>query len=149
MNREIVQVKYMTANKTAFTTQLIICDESPYDPEEVLLETIINNKKYVINNKNYFLALRALRMLLEKEGIQLICNGAAENVYPSRMQLDMGTGRKAYRIIFGQQAKLSDVVDIFELDDTLHFVSVCEQDEFYDNWISSIGHFINGRSGIE
>ncbi|MEH7304129.1 hypothetical protein [Neobacillus drentensis] len=55
--------------------------------------------------------------------LQIICNGAALNVYPSPMALSMGSGRLAYKLNFGKQAISEDLVDIFDCDDTLNFVA--------------------------
>lgn len=79
-----------------------------------------------------------LRRELEKNEIQIICNGAAKNVYPSRMQLSMGTGIKAYKMYIGKQAKMSDVVNIFDCDGELEFVKIEEQSNFYNEWLRSL-----------
>ncbi|MCR4803173.1 MAG: hypothetical protein K5895_09245 [Lachnospiraceae bacterium] len=42
---------------------------------------------------NYFETLIELRRELEKMDIKLLCKGGCENVYPSGMILNMGTGR--------------------------------------------------------
>jgi hypothetical protein len=91
-----------------------------------------------IKGENFFSALLALRSELEKEKIQIVCNGSAKNVYPSRMQLSMGTGRKAYKLSIGQQAKNSNMVDIFDCDEELEFVDIDEQSKYYSEWLKSI-----------
>lgn len=77
-----------------------------------------------------------VRKNLETLNIQICCNGAARNVYPSNMQRSMGSGRVAYKLYSGERAKLEDVVDIFDCDDRLEFVTVDEQERFYKNWVS-------------
>jgi hypothetical protein len=67
-----------------------------------------------------------------------MCNGAAKNVFPSSMQFSMGNTRKAYKLSYGKQAKLEDMVDIFEFEEGLEFVSVDEQLQFYNQWINSV-----------
>lgn len=54
------------------------------------------------------------------------------------MQLSMGTGRAAYKQNLGQQARMSDVVDIFEYDGRLNFVSIEAQLKFHNEWLKSI-----------
>lgn len=70
--------------------------------------------------------------------IQIICNGAGKNVYPSGMQVSMGTGRAAYKLFLGQKASIADVVDIFDIDDSLEFVNISEQSDFYNTWVKSV-----------
>jgi hypothetical protein len=81
-----------------------------------LIELFLGNRRVTSESDNFFTALLSMRRELELENLQMACNGAAENVYPSRMQLDMGSGRKAYKLTYGQQAIMKDVVDIFEYD---------------------------------
>jgi hypothetical protein len=54
------------------------------------------------------------------------------------MQLEMGVGRLAYKLHHEVPAQIADVIDIFELDDELEFVSVTEQANYYQRWIGSI-----------
>lgn len=88
--------------------------------------------------RNFFSALQVLRGELEKKDIQLECNGAAKNVYPSPMQMSMGSGRKAYKLCMGQQAKISDVVDIFDYEEGLDFVYMEDQSKYYAEWLKSV-----------
>ncbi|WP_405790419.1 hypothetical protein OG753_26700 [Streptomyces sp. NBC_00029] len=46
---------------------------------------------------NLFEALANVRSDLEREGLKPAVEGACREVYPSRMALEMGGGRKAYR----------------------------------------------------
>ncbi|WP_406366334.1 hypothetical protein [Streptomyces sp. NBC_01546] len=46
---------------------------------------------------NLFEALADVRSGLEREGLKPAVEGACRDVYPSRMALEMGGGRKAYR----------------------------------------------------
>ena len=59
---------------------------------------------------NLFDALCKARLQLEPHGLIPICYGASENVYPSGMCLDMGSGSRAY--LWGKKGPLS-LVDIF------------------------------------
>ncbi len=70
--------------------------------------------------------------------IQIYCNFAVRNIYPSNMQRSMGTGRTAYQLYLREQAKSKDVVDILDYDNILEFVTVDEQEKFYRDWISSL-----------
>ncbi|WP_315073559.1 hypothetical protein [uncultured Clostridium sp.] len=68
--------------------------------------------------------------------IQIMCNGAGKNIYPSPMQFDFGNTRKAYKKYLGQQAKISDLIDIFGYDGGIEFVSIDEQLEFERVWVN-------------
>lgn len=46
---------------------------------------------------NLFEAMVQVRTDLEREGLKPAIEGACRDVYPSRMALDMGGGRRAYR----------------------------------------------------
>lgn len=104
----------------------------------VLVETIVSGHKINIKADNFFSALLTLRKELEKKNIQIVCNGAARNVYPSSMQMSMGSGRIAYKLSKGQQAKNSDIVDIFDCDEELDFVDIDEQLKYYIEWLKSV-----------
>lgn len=117
---------------------LILYDEAIDDNNMVFLEINFEGEKISFKGENFFQALLDLRRELEKNEIQIICNGAAKNVYPSRMQLSMGTGIKAYKMYIGKQAKMSDVVNIFDCDEELDFVKIEEQSNFYDEWLRSL-----------
>jgi hypothetical protein len=54
------------------------------------------------------------------------------------MQLAMGSGRRAYKLTYGQQARLKDVVDIFDYDRELNFVSISKQTDYYEKWLDSL-----------
>lgn len=116
----------------------MLYEEAPDYDDMVLIETIIDGEKINFKSQNYFSALQELRKELEKKNIQIVCNGAAKNVYPSPMQMFMGSGRKAHKLYMGQQAKNSDIVDIFDCDEELDFVNMDEQSRYYTNWLKSI-----------
>ncbi|PEJ59292.1 hypothetical protein CN601_18955 [Bacillus sp. AFS017336] len=54
------------------------------------------------------------------------------------MTRSMGSGRLAYKLSFGKQALSWDLVDIFDCDDTLKFVTILEQRNYYKNWLKSL-----------
>lgn len=91
-----------------------------------------------INAENYFDALISLRKELEKRSIKLLCKGCARNVYPSAMILSMGTGEKAYTLTMGKQARMSDLVGIFEPCNIQEYASIIEQETFFKEWLNSL-----------
>ena len=106
--------------------------------DEINLKIEIERTIYFSKSDNIFDSVVELRKKLELKNIYLLCNASAINVYPSTMQKEFG-GTKAYKLEMGKQATLSDVVDIFDYDNGLKIGSVKEQEEFYENWIESLG----------
>lgn len=104
----------------------------------VLLEITVDCQKVSYKSENFFYALMNLRKELENKNIQIICNGAAKNIYPSPMQMSMGSGKTAYKLCMGKQARNSDVVDIFDCDEDLEFANIEEQSKYYAEWLKSI-----------
>lgn len=105
---------------------------------EINLKIEIEKAIYFSKSDNIFDSVVELRKKLELNNIYLLCNASVINVYPSGMQKEFG-GTKAYKLQMGKQAALSDVVDIFDYDSELKIGSVKEQEEFYENWIESLG----------
>lgn len=131
-------VKLVFDGNNMFEGKLVLYEEAPDDNTQVLIEIYFNDQKVSKMDDNFFQALQNLREDLENKNIQIMCNGAAKNVYPSPMQMSMGSGRTAYLLKLSQQAKNADIVDIFGCMDTLIFVTVKEQESFYRDWIKSI-----------
>lgn len=90
-------------------------------------------------SETYFEALVKLRKDLEKINIKLLCKGCCKNVYPSGMILNMGTGRKAYTLSYGEQARMNSLVDIFTPCSVDQYATVQQQADFFKSWIKSLG----------
>ena len=89
------------------------------------------------SSQDFFSALVELRAILEKTGSYLRCAGTCREVYPSGMARGMGSGRKAYRLTLGKQARTADLVDIFS-DIDCPPCSIQEQEQFFHEWLSSL-----------
>jgi hypothetical protein len=87
---------------------------------------------------DYFEGLCQIRNQLEKEGVRPACFGSSQNVYPSSMSRDMGGGLKAYRLYLGQNARIEDLVEIFDTGPDMKPVTVDEQRAFYEDWLRSL-----------
>ncbi|MFE3574657.1 hypothetical protein [Lysinibacillus sp. NPDC059133] len=138
MTYESKTIKLAMNDGKIFDSILKLYEECPDDEEMVLIELLILGDTISFKHENFFLALQSLRQHLEDKHIQIMCNGAALNVYPSQMQLSMGTGHLAYKIKFGEPARLKDIVDIFEFDNDLRFVKIEEQFSYYIRWLKSL-----------
>lgn len=117
---------------------LMLYEESPNDEDKVLIELTVDSNTISFQDENFFEAFQALRRYLEERHIQIMCNGAAINVYPSPMQLSMGVGRSAYKLYVGKPATTEDIVDIFEYEGNLKFVGIEEQLNYYISWSKSL-----------
>lgn len=102
------------------------------------IEVMIHGKLLKFHGDDLFDAMCEMRKKFESMNILLLCNGSRIDVYPSRMSRQMGGGRKAYILKLGQQAKLSDLIDIFDKAEALVVSTVDEQKNFYQNWIKSL-----------
>ena len=138
MTYESKTIKLAMNDGKIFDSILKLYEECPDDEEMVLIELLILDDTISFKHENFFLALQSMRQHLEDKHIQIMCNGAALNVYPSQMQLSMGTGQLAYKIKFGEPARLKDIVDIFEFDNDLRFVKIEEQFSYYIGWLKSL-----------
>lgn len=87
---------------------------------------------------NYFETLIQLRQEFEKMNIKLLCKGCCKNVYPSAMLLDMGAGKKAYTLIYGEQAKMTSLVDIFDPCAIEEYATIEQQSEYFEKWTRSL-----------
>lgn len=87
---------------------------------------------------NYFETLIELRQELEKMNIKLLCKGCCKNVYPSAMILSMGAGEKAYTLVYGEQAKMSSLVNIFDPCSIEEYATIEQQLEYFESWTMSL-----------
>jgi hypothetical protein len=90
------------------------------------------------SENGFFDALRRVRHELETENATLYCFGASEDVYPSPMQESMGPALLAYRNHLGQQARSTDIVNIFDTDESVRPSTVEQQRLFHERWLRSL-----------
>jgi len=136
MDSEKKMVKLLFEKHEIKEIDLYIYDDFEDAPDRISLQIDIEGIKYSGESDNHFEALIELRKGLEMDEIQIMCNGAGSNIYPSPMQFDFGNTRKAYKKYLGQQAKISDLIDIFGYDGGIEFVSIDEQLEFERVWVN-------------
>lgn len=139
MLEQIIQIGLRTNSNKVEDAELYLYDEDSDNNEHVKLELHYCTRIIGCSEENYFDALTKLRGRLEQDGIQILCKGASRNVYPSAMQLNMGTGRSAYILTMHKQAMQRDVVDIFEPSNINECVSVDEQEQYFNLWTESFG----------
>ncbi|MFG2573359.1 hypothetical protein [Streptomyces sp. NPDC048481] len=76
---------------------------------------------------NLFTALGQVRDELEPHGLKPAIEGACVDVYPSRMALDMGGGRRAYRWSSAGRPVTVDIFDDVPPSDHARLADVREQ----------------------
>lgn len=138
MLEEIIQVNLKLNINKIDTAELYLYDEDPDNEDNIKLELHYRGNKIESSSENYFDALTNIREVLEKDDIQILCKGANRNVYPSAMQLNMGTVRSAYTLTINNQARQKDLVNIFDSSNITECVSIDEQKEYFNLWIKSL-----------
>ena len=131
-------IKILISKEYEIIEEMVLLYEAPDDKEKVVIKVNICGEKFNCKSDNFFLGLQALRKKLEIKNIQIICNGTAENVYSTPIQMSKEYGRKAYKLYAGKLAETKDIVDIFECDEKLNFVSVDKQIQFYQKWTKTL-----------
>ncbi|WP_201314703.1 hypothetical protein [Dyella sp. EPa41] len=92
---------------------------------------------YICAARDFFDALRAIRLILEARDVQVLCNGSREDVWPSPKSRRKNSGLLAYVCKPGQFA--TEEVEIFDdATDTAH-VSVSAQEAYARQWLASAG----------
>lgn len=71
--------------------------------------------------------------------IQFLCKGAKINVRPSSMASQMSGGLVAYELTLGKRPTREDLVHIFDHEEHNLTNNPQEQDQFYKEWLTSIG----------
>lgn len=85
-----------------------------------------------------FEALRKMRGEFENAGCLLLCAGSRPDINPSGMSRSMGGGRRAYILHRGQQATMSETVDIFDYAEPAVVGTTRQQLEYVQGWIESL-----------
>lgn len=136
--KKIKKIKFCLADKSIKEISVELSDVIKNSGEQLCIQVNIDDKTYRGTAYNYFEALQILRKELEKDCIQILCNGAVVNVYPSPMIMNMGDGIKAYKLYLGKQAALANLINIFDYEYGLSCCSVAEQKAFYKEWLNSL-----------
>lgn len=133
---EIIKLQIIK-NEKIKNVKLYLYEIDSDNMEFVKIQLHYDDEVFEFSAENYFNALIKLRTRLEKNDMKILCKGAQKNVYPSRMTLEMGTGRKAYQLMMNKKAKMDDLVDIFDPSTYEKYGSILEQEEFYNSWLNS------------
>jgi len=132
-------VDVLSSSRKVTHAELILWDEDGDDPDMVKLSLRSLEREITKVDTDFFAALCSIRAELEKESLLLDCYGASRNVYPSTMIRSMGTGDKAYKLYMRQPAKQEDIVSIFDTGSDVLPTTVSDQEEYYKEWLRSLG----------
>jgi hypothetical protein len=111
----------------------IILNKNP-----VSIDCIVDRESFKTYGTDYFNCLVELRKIFEARNWLLLCNGCRYDVYPSGMSRSMGLGKKAYKMELGKQAKMEDLLNIFDYAELDKISSVEKQKDNFNKWIESV-----------
>lgn len=134
MSSETYPIEVQLNDNHIAAGELVAWEEAPENRELVKLTLHFDGKEISGVADDYFAAMVAIRRVLEQEGALLRCYGASKNVYPPEMSRSMGSAVKAYKLTIGSQAKLADLVSIFDTGPDVVPATVAEQQDFFDQW---------------
>ncbi|WP_434362360.1 hypothetical protein NF212_19020 [Parasalinivibrio latis] len=97
-----------------------------------------DGQKREFTGEDLFKSLKLLRVYFEGLNVKLLCNGSRIDVCPSGMSRSMGRGRKAYLLQLGSQARMENLVDIFDYTPIDTVGTVVEQEQHFDRWAKSL-----------
>lgn len=88
--------------------------------------------------RDLFECLCSLRLVLEKHGYFILCNGARIDCYPSGMARDMGRGEKVYQLEIGKIFDRQNLVKTFDRAELSQVGTVEAQLAYYERWLRSL-----------
>ena len=90
------------------------------------------------SGQDFFSCLRDLRLLLEQEGIKVLCNGARVNAWVSGLASQMSRGGAVYLVKIGEPVGHNGVVPLFGPAEAESVGTVSEQLAFQEAWWASL-----------
>lgn len=114
---------------------LIIVEDEAETSNDILLTVKLDNKEIVGSSESYFEAFKQLKDKLLELKYGLKCKGSLSNVVQSGMAANSD---KIYIVELGRQALRKNLVSIYDYTDIFEFSNSKEQDEFAEQWYSSL-----------
>lgn len=112
----------------------VVSEEEQTD--EFILRLTVCGREFIGRDYAYHRAFQKLRDGLLGAGYGICCKGALINAVQSEM---MSGCEKVYLVELGRQARMSDVVFIYEFADMEDFPDTAAQEGFEESWYDSIG----------
>ncbi len=113
----------------------VICADEAETSDIIRLKITIQAQKFTSENQQYLDAYQQLRDKLSEAGYGLKCNGSLINANQSAM---MAYVPKIYLIQMGRQARLKDIVSLWDYCETDTFPTTEEQKAFTAAWQDSL-----------
>lgn len=114
---------------------LIIVETETETSDDILLTVKLDNNEIVGSSESYFEAFKQLKDKLLELKYGLKCKGSLPNVVQSGMAANSD---KIYIVELGRQALRKNLVSIYDYADIFEFSNSKEQDEFAEQWYSSV-----------
>ena len=136
---DVKSIAVLKPDEAIVIGEFLLWDESPSNPDAVRLELTIGGSRITADSEEgFFEAMTQIRHVVEPKGYRLLCFGSSRGVYPSGMSGAMGTGEIAYKLTMGKPALSQDLVSIFETDPSIIPVTYKEQQDYFNEWLSSL-----------
>lgn len=114
---------------------LIIVENETETSDNILLTVKLDNNEIVGSSESYFEAFKQLKDKLLELKYGLKCKGSLYNVVQSGMAANSDM---IYIVELGRQALRKNLVSIYDYADIFGFSNSKEQDEFAEQWYSSL-----------
>lgn len=131
MDEHIVRIVEL---ETGREYDVVVYDDELEDTGDIVFETTVAGEKISAIDENALPAFQKLRDQLLSAGYGIKCNGSRINAVQSGM---MGASNKVYLVELGKQARMKDVVDLFDYADIREFPDTSEQTAFFEKWLKS------------
>lgn len=125
---EVVVADLITKSLTNLTVEV---DEGE-TTENIVIKAVVSGRAVVASNYNYLPAYQEFRDKLLQLGLGIKCNGSKINAVQSGM---MGANDKIYLVEMGKQARMKDIVHIWDYAEINTFPDTRQQNTFFEQWI--------------
>jgi hypothetical protein len=131
---DVIAVSLDTQSEMSLTIE---ADEAEAS-EDIVLSTYFDGVKIIArNNYGYFATFQEIRDELLQKGYGIRCMGAMLNAVQSGMA---SVTHKVYIVTLGKQAKMSDLVCLYDYANINEFPNTKKQNDFQEKWIKSLGN---------
>lgn len=129
-----VEVYKVTVGHLSSRNETNVCVQVDED-DTIQISLQFLDKTVKVSDYSYFTTFKKFRDTLLNIGYGLKCQGAKINAVQSGM---MSSTDKIYLVELGKQAKLNQIVSIWEQADINEFLNSSLQEAFFEKWIASI-----------
>lgn len=109
----------------------VVVDEAE-TTENIVIRAIVKEQEITSSNYNYLPAYQEFRDKLLAAGFGMKCNGSRLNAVQSGM---LGATDKVYLAEMGKQARMTDIVHIWDYAEIDTFPDTKQQSAFFEQWM--------------